>query len=296
MSICDNCKQEYIDISTHKRYCDKYFHFKNEVIELYKNDNLSIREIAILLKLSIGRVRQFLKGITRNGSDAAKLAKIKYTLIFKEETKILLREIRLKWLKENPEKTAWRQKNMSYPEKKFLEKIITLEWDKKFLIKREKSIYPYFIDFAFENEKVAVEIDGSQHLLPDRIESDVKKDKLLSDNGWRIIRITAKEINENLDNVLLELEKFLYSDIKYEKIGILKEKKIYIKKDRSENRFTQLEKNSQKKQRKVLRPSHEQLTQDVENIGYSATGRKYGVSDNCIRKWIKMYEKYGDEF
>jgi transposase-like protein len=34
----------------------------------------------------------------------------------------------------------------------------------------------------------------------------------------------------------------------------------------------------------------------VENIGYSATGRKYGVSDNSIRKWIKMYKKYGESF
>lgn len=25
--------------------------------------------------------------------------------------------------------------------------------------------------------------------------------------------------------------------------------------------------------------------------GYSSTGRKYGVSDNSIRKWLKYYEK-----
>ena len=26
-------------------------------------------------------------------------------------------------------------------------------------------------------------------------------------------------------------------------------------------------------------------------MGYSAVGRKYGVSDNAIRKWVKDYEK-----
>jgi transposase-like protein len=26
-------------------------------------------------------------------------------------------------------------------------------------------------------------------------------------------------------------------------------------------------------------------------MGYSATGRKYGVSDNAVRKWRKQYEK-----
>ena len=42
------------------------------------------------------------------------------------------------------------------------------------------------------------------------------------------------------------------------------------------------------KQRKVLdRPSKELLLKEVNEIGYSATGKKYGVSDNCIRKWLK---------
>lgn len=44
-------------------------------------------------------------------------------------------------------------------------------------------------------------------------------------------------------------------------------------------------------QRKVKRPLYNQLMSDVSLFGYSATGRKYGVSDNAIRKWIKFYEK-----
>ena len=45
------------------------------------------------------------------------------------------------------------------------------------------------------------------------------------------------------------------------------------------------------KQRKVKRPPYNQLVGEVKELGYSATGRKYGVSDNAIRKWIKFYEK-----
>jgi hypothetical protein len=44
------------------------------------------------------------------------------------------------------------------------------------------------------------------------------------------------------------------------------------------------------KSRKVERPSYEQLKMDLKETNYSATGRKYGVSDVCIRKWIKYYE------
>lgn len=41
-------------------------------------------------------------------------------------------------------------------------------------------------------------------------------------------------------------------------------------------------------QRKVKkRPTLGDLINDVKLIGYKATGRKYGVSDNTIRKWIK---------
>jgi Zn finger protein HypA/HybF involved in hydrogenase expression len=45
------------------------------------------------------------------------------------------------------------------------------------------------------------------------------------------------------------------------------------------------------KRRKVNRPSYEILMIDINNMGYSATGRKYGVSDVTIKKWQKKYEK-----
>ncbi len=59
-------------------------------------------------------------------------------------------------------------------------------------------------------------------------------------------------------------------------------------------------KNRKKKEKKITirkrkadRPPLIQLQDEISKNGYSATGRKYGVSDNAIRKWIKSYEKYG---
>lgn len=43
--------------------------------------------------------------------------------------------------------------------------------------------------------------------------------------------------------------------------------------------------------RKVERPPYEQLLIEIETLGYSGTGRKYGVSDNAIRKWENTYIK-----
>lgn len=43
--------------------------------------------------------------------------------------------------------------------------------------------------------------------------------------------------------------------------------------------------------RKVDRPSHEQLLAELESTSFAAVGRKYGVSDNAIRKWLRSYER-----
>ena len=43
------------------------------------------------------------------------------------------------------------------------------------------------------------------------------------------------------------------------------------------------------------RPSYEQLKKDMEELKYfTAIANKYGVSDNCIRKWLKKYEIYSN--
>ena len=66
-------------------------------------------------------------------------------------------------------------------------------------------------------------------------------------------------------------------------------KKYYEKK--TKNEIFEIDKLRSIKQRTVKRPPYNELIENVEINGYSATGRKYGVSDNAIRKWIKFYEK-----
>jgi hypothetical protein len=46
--------------------------------------------------------------------------------------------------------------------------------------------------------------------------------------------------------------------------------------------------------RKVVRPSKEYLQQEIKEFGYRATSRKYNVSDNTIRKWVKYYNKHNN--
>jgi hypothetical protein len=47
--------------------------------------------------------------------------------------------------------------------------------------------------------------------------------------------------------------------------------------------------------RKVKRPPYEQLLAEIEATSYLAVGRKYGVSDNAVRKWVRFYERATEE-
>lgn len=42
--------------------------------------------------------------------------------------------------------------------------------------------------------------------------------------------------------------------------------------------------------RKAIRPTRNQLEKDIKNLSWLAIGRKYGVSDNAVRKWAKQYK------
>lgn len=45
------------------------------------------------------------------------------------------------------------------------------------------------------------------------------------------------------------------------------------------------------KSRKVERPPYEQLLEELKQTNFLQLGKKYGVCDNTIRKWLAMYEK-----
>ena len=131
----------------------------------------------------------------------------------REIVKQKTREARLRWMKENPEQTAWRLKAPSHPELKFEDGLKRFSLDKKYVIVKEFSVFPYYIDFAFLNEKVAVEIDGSQHENILVKEKDKKKDALLNANGWRVFRIVAAQLYSHPDLVIHEVEKFVGTSI-----------------------------------------------------------------------------------
>lgn len=47
--------------------------------------------------------------------------------------------------------------------------------------------------------------------------------------------------------------------------------------------------------RRVARPGYEQLRAEIESLGWTGTGRRHGVSDNAVRKWMRLYERQETE-
>ena len=124
------------------------------------------------------------------------------------------------------------------------------------------------------------------------------------DNRIENLRIVCPNCNATLETHCRGLNAFKDKYTKYDECfcGNTKQKKsemcINCYKDKlfkiRENEIQ--EKTTRKETRKVQRPPYEQLLLEVNEIGYVATGKKYGVSDNSIRKWIRMYKKYGENF
>lgn len=84
----------------------------------------------------------------------------------------------------------------SYPEKWFM-RVIENEFSNKNYI-REFPFYRYFLDFAWPDLKICIEIDGEQHeRFEEYKERDIKKDELLKQEGWKELRISWKECCKN---------------------------------------------------------------------------------------------------
>src|SRR6185503_21326470 len=66
--------------------------------------------------------------------------------------------------------------------------------------RRQQIIHGYFPDFYCHQHELIVELDGGIHEL--QKEYDTEREEYLMATGFRIIRFTNEEVNENLKGVL----------------------------------------------------------------------------------------------
>jgi very-short-patch-repair endonuclease len=55
----------------------------------------------------------------------------------------------------------------------------------------------YVIDFAFINEQIVIEVDGTNHDTKKQMKKDRSRDFYLRSNGWVVIRIADRNFQKN---------------------------------------------------------------------------------------------------
>jgi very-short-patch-repair endonuclease len=309
--ICDKCNREFDkrhSLIGHKKCCGKNFIKKeNNYKKNYKknfikkeNNNYECKYCHLTFDTGFklgGHITNCKKD--PNYEEKLSIKKEKLSNINKgkklsEETKTKISKSRKEYLLNNPDKVPYllnHSRNESYPEKYFWE-IFEKE---NIVMEKSYRIGLYELDFSIPNKKINIEIDGDQHYYDQKIlESDIRRNKYLEELGWDIIRIRWSDY-QKMENKLKEeyiMELFSYINgliLKKPTIEIPNNKKIYKCECGKEinKRALKCTKCYQLSQRKVERPSLETILKDIKELGYKGTGRKYGVSDNTIRKWIK---------
>jgi|GEM_PF-7113910 len=292
--VCTICNKSF-NLGNFKRHSCSTSEIANEIMQLYKNH--SMRDITQLgYPRSI--VRSVLRGKLRSISEAGKLAHKLKSENFKhsDETKAKMRKTRLKYMKNNPQSTAWRKQSMSYPEKVFKQLIEKHQLGKKYDIVNEYSIFPYFIDFAFVNIKLAIEIDGEQHYtMQSKIDRDKQKDELLISKGWKVYRIPAFKIQNEFEDIEKSFLEYLMSFSTQPKMfnftnDIIKRQQLkkLKKQKRIERQKTKLRQNDDKikNRKKLLLESNI----DFSKFGWIKQASKlFNITPQRTAKWIRKY-------
>lgn len=223
-----------------------------------------------------------------------------------KESKEKMKQKKLEFFKLRTGETAWERRNqgkMSYLEKWFYDEIIIKEnLLSKYDIINEYCEYPYSIDFAFLNIKLAIELDGACHFTNGnkRKESDLKKNKLLKSKGWNIFRIAYFENQTEVKERFLKLLKennFKFSQKVYDN-KLIKYNKI--KEERNVKKINIIKSNQKIKFDKNLKlvENRKQLILN-SNINFSKSGwvNKTSILLNLSHSMVsKFMKKYMNEF
>ena len=82
--------------------------------------------------------------------------------------------------------------------------------ERGFRIRRQFPFRGYFLDFVCLARRVVIEIDGAQHSDDRQVEHDAVRDRILSRQGFRVLRFWAGDVRRDpglvMDQIVLVLE------------------------------------------------------------------------------------------
>jgi len=68
--------------------------------------------------------------------------------------------------------------------------------------RRQSPLKPHIVDFECRQSRIIVEVDGHQHGFDEQRTRDGVRDVELRKRGYRILRFTNGEVEQNMDGVL----------------------------------------------------------------------------------------------
>lgn len=213
--ICIECKLEFLSKDKNRKFCSKKCSIDNNFKilsdnreEINKKISNKLNKIVIVKCLECNndfqRKRKFQTFCSR--SCATK------NVANREEIKKLKSDLFKKITKERHENgdtsIGWQKRDIltpSYPEK------ITIDLLNDSLIEYEyeKKVGKYFIDFAFNNKMIALEIDGRTHDDIEVKQKDIRKDDFLTKNGWFVYRIKWTNTKDHYKKINDFIEKYI---------------------------------------------------------------------------------------
>ena len=69
-----------------------------------------------------------------------------------------------------------------------------------FKFRRQETIGRYIVDFINFERKIVIELDGGQHSIQRK--KDEERDKLLKDQGYKVLRFWNNDVLKNIEGVL----------------------------------------------------------------------------------------------
>ncbi len=72
--------------------------------------------------------------------------------------------------------------------------------------RRQHSIKNYIVDFYCAKDRIIIELDGEVHLNAYSEEKDRRREKVLEEMGFKVLRFENKMVFDNLQSVLQEIK------------------------------------------------------------------------------------------
>jgi very-short-patch-repair endonuclease len=79
---------------------------------------------------------------------------------------------------------------------------------------RQKPVGPYIADFHAVAARLVIELDGSQHQMPDGLAADHDRDAYMASQGLLVLRFDNLQVLQQLDEVLARIDEVVRERLK----------------------------------------------------------------------------------